>query len=86
MLPFIFYQDISHANDMAFVQDMMTQYPVISLVVASPLLGLVLFVSNLTISSTENKKGKKLNQNLRAKLLPGAKSPEPEGPQESALP
>ena len=91
MLPFIFYYHISHANDMAFVQDMMTQYPVISLVVASLLcFGLVLFVSNLTISSTgkQSKVKEHPNQNLRAKLLPGALNllPEPEGPQESALP
>ena len=67
ILLFIFYQDISHANDMAFVQDMMTQYPVISLVVASLLcFGLVLFVSNLTISSTGKQKQGKQKQGKRA--------------------
>ena len=61
---------------MAFVQDMMTQYPVISLVVASLLcFGLVLFVSNLTISSTGKQKQGNTASKSKSKKSSKGKTP-----------
>lgn len=61
---------------MAFVQDTMTQYPVISLVIASLLcFGLVLFVSNLTISSTGKQKQAKSASKSKSKKTSKGKTP-----------
>ena len=70
---------------MAFVQDMMTQYPVISLVVASLLcFGLVLFVSNLTISSTgKQKQGKRASKSKSKGKTPTRRAKSPAGARRS---
>ena len=76
MLPSIIYRHILHFDDMAFVQDTMTQYPVISLVIASLLcFGLVLFVSNLTISSTGKQKQAKGASKSKSKKTSKGKTP-----------